>query len=157
VRISQAFPGKYLRAVDIGDGMVVTITTVQPERMGRDGDEKPVVYFREDQRGLVLNQTNAFRLAESLGDDTAGWHGRRIRLATEWYQVRGQSTQGIVAYVDGAFMEERRPPTAQESARAAQAPLDRGDDPLDDEIPFVWAGAVLLPWALALLGAGGTA
>jgi hypothetical protein len=47
--------------------------------------------------------------------------------------MRGQLVLAIRAHVDGAFQQERRPPTAQESTRTAQTPLK---DDLDDEIPF---------------------
>jgi hypothetical protein len=131
MRISRAFPGKYLRASDVQGGMTCTIAMVTMEQVNRD-EQKPIVYFKEVQQGLVLNKTNGFRLAESLGDETEEWSGRQVTLDTEWVTVRGQEVQAIRAHVDGAFMAEHRPPTAKESAAAAQKPLDD----LDDEIPF---------------------
>jgi hypothetical protein len=99
--------------------------------MGREGsaEKKPVVSFRETKQALVLNKTNAGRLSNSLGAETAAWIGKKVTLTIETYKP-GQ--MWIAASVDGAFVEERRPPTAKEAAKAAQAPLE--GDILDDDI-----------------------
>jgi len=130
MRISQAFPSRYLRAADLHGPTVCTVRTVRMEKVGQDS--KPVVYFDEVKSGFVVNATNARRLAASLGDETDNWCGRQVTLDVEQVEMRGQLVPAIRAHVDGAFMAERRPPTAKESAAAAQRPLD----PLDDEIPF---------------------
>src|SRR6187455_2556877 len=52
------YPSNYLKADDaIDNSMDLTITAIQPEKM-QDGTFKPVVFFKEDKRGLVLNVTN---------------------------------------------------------------------------------------------------
>jgi hypothetical protein len=139
MKISNAFPSKYLRAADIdemGGGLRYTSRKVVVEAVGQDRTEKPIVYFRQTQLGLVLNRTNAARLAASLGDETDGWAGQQIVLETEQVPMRGQMVNSIRVRVDGKFVEERRVPTLVESQIAAQKPLDEGGDALDDEIPF---------------------
>ena len=142
MKISEAFPSKYLRADDIdamGGQVTYTVRKAVMEEIGQDRTEKPVVYFRETPSGLVLNRTNASRLAPSLGDDTDRWIGQQIVLETEMVPMRGQLVNSIRVRVDGKFREERRPPTANEAAIAAQKPLDQDGNPfdaLDDEIPF---------------------
>jgi hypothetical protein len=139
VKISNAFPSKYLRAADIEEmsgQLVYTIRKVVLEEVGQDRQAKPVVYFRQAQLGLVLNRTNAARLSASLGDETDEWVGKTITLETEQVPMRGQLVNSIRVRVDGKFREERRPPTMVESQIAAQQPLDQGADRLDDEIPF---------------------
>ena len=138
MKISTAFPSKYLRAADIedmGGQLIHTIRRVVTEPVGQDRQEKPVVYFRSGAQGLVLNRTNAARLSASLGDETDDWVGKTIVLEVEKVPMRGQLVASIKAYVDGKFLEERRPPTAAEAAKAAQAPT-ADFDRLDDEIPF---------------------
>jgi hypothetical protein len=139
MKISTAFPSKYLRAADVdemGGEITHTIRKVVLEEVGQDRTEKPVVYFRQTQLGLVLNRTNAARLAASLGDETDRWVGQQIVLGTEQVPMRGQLVNSIRVRVDGKFREERRPPTMAEAQHAAQQPLDQGVDRLDDEIPF---------------------
>jgi hypothetical protein len=82
---------------------------------------------------MVLNKTNGLRLEASLGGDTDDWVGHQVTLYVDpAIQFQGKTVKGLRVRVDGAFVEERRPPTANETAVAAQQPL--GD--LDDEIPF---------------------
>jgi hypothetical protein len=138
VKISNAFPSKYLRAANVdemGGELRYTIRKVVLEAVGQDRTEKPIVYFRQTQLGLVLNRTNAARLAASLGDETAGWSGQQIVLETEQVPMRGQLVNSIRVRVDGKFIAERRPPTTAEVLRQQVKPLDQ-DVELDDEIPF---------------------
>ena len=52
------FPSNFFKADDFANGPVtLTITDIQPgKNAGRKA--KPVVFFKEDRRGLVLNVTN---------------------------------------------------------------------------------------------------
>ena len=77
MNFSSMFPSKYLRASDFPVPRVLTISNVGTEAM-RDGQSKPVVYFREVMQALVLNRTNGEVLADLLGDDTDNWLGGRI-------------------------------------------------------------------------------
>jgi hypothetical protein len=137
VKISTAFPSKYLRAADVDDmggELRHTIRKVVMEEVGKDRQEKPVIYFRQIQLGLVLNRTNAARLSASLGDETDAWVGKTIVVETEQVPMRGQIVNSIRVRVDGKFREERRPPTLVESQIAAQQPLDDDPDLADDPI-----------------------
>jgi hypothetical protein len=139
VKISNAFPSKYLRAADIEEmsgQLVYTIRKVVLEEVGQDRQAKPVVYFRQAQLGLVLNRTNAARLSASLGDETERWIGQQIVLETEQVPMRGQLVNSIRVRTEGNYVAERRVPTQQEAQVAAQRPLDQGGDRPDDEIPF---------------------
>jgi hypothetical protein len=137
MKVQDAFPSKYLRAADVesmGGELNYTIKRIVIEEVGQDKEEKPILYFRQIQQGLVLNRTNADRLAASLGDEMDNWAGKKITLTTELVRFGGRTVPGIVAQVDGAFMQERRPPSAKESAQAAQAPFDDDPDLADDPI-----------------------
>jgi hypothetical protein len=135
VKISNAFPSKYLRAADIdemGGQLTYTIRKVVMEEVGQDRAEKPVCYFKQTQLGLVLNRTNAARLSASLGDETERWLGQQIVLETEQVPMRGQVVNAIRVRTEGNYVAERRVPTQQEAQVAAQQPLDD----LDDRLPF---------------------
>ena len=64
----------------------LTITTVEKAEMN-DGKQKPVLYFAEDRRGLVLNKENRDVLAERFGRDPRAWAGKKVTLITR--RVRG--------------------------------------------------------------------
>lgn len=84
--INDAFPSKFLKASDLGgQEPIVTIDRVDFEAVGRSREMKAVVYFANKQKGLVLNKTNATKIATVTGTSmTEEWHGHRIRLfATE--------------------------------------------------------------------------
>jgi hypothetical protein len=75
---------KYLKAADLNGGdKVVTIDRVVEEEVGLEKERKPVVYFNGLQKGLVLNKTNADRLAHRLGDETKAWRGAGVELYSE--------------------------------------------------------------------------
>ena len=58
MRISSAFPSKYLKAADLQDKQVtVRMSHVETETIG--DDDRPVLYFQGKEKGLVLNKTNA--------------------------------------------------------------------------------------------------
>lgn|SRR5262249_35173559 len=64
MRISQTFASKYMKAADLDGGdMLATIDRVVEEEVGKDKQSKPVLYLNGQQKGIVLNRTNAERLA----------------------------------------------------------------------------------------------
>ena len=83
-KLSELYPSNYLKADDLPDeGLSMTIKTVEVEKMG--DDQKPVIYFKEknetEEKGLVLNKTNADAIAQLTGsDDTDDWEGQRITI-----------------------------------------------------------------------------
>ncbi len=86
MKISTAFPSKYLRAADIDDGAahVHNIHSVTVEEVADGEDHKPILYFDGVEKGLVLNKTNANTVAGLYGDDTERWVGNPVEMfATE--------------------------------------------------------------------------
>lgn len=83
MKISSAFPSRYLKAVDLPKNkeVQVVIDHVKMEDVSGDGtEERPVVYFKGKNKGLGLNKTNAGVLQAGLGDETEDWEGREILL-----------------------------------------------------------------------------
>lgn len=128
MNINTAFPSKYLKAdVDVTDDLLVTIKSVKMESIGQGAKSelKPVVYFNEADKGLVLNKTNAKMIGKiAKSDDTDDWRGVKIRLIATEVEFQGDIVMGI---------------RVREAKRSAKpAPDDAGtvDAPSDDEIPF---------------------
>ena len=49
--------------------------------VGPEQDAKPVIYFREHPKGVVMNVTNAKSVAKDLGEDETKWIGKRLVLS----------------------------------------------------------------------------
>ena len=94
MKISSAFPSKYLKASDLA-GMKVTVEIGEcnMEDIG-DGD-KPVLYFAGKGKGLVMNKTNASTISAQFGDDTGDWMGKTIKLYPAKTQFQGQTVDCI--------------------------------------------------------------
>jgi hypothetical protein len=96
MRISSAFPSKYIKAADLQDrDWSVTLKAVEMETMEQTGEEKPVLYFVESDRGLVLNVTNATTIATKLGDDTDVWEGKSVVLYSATTSFSGRTVPCI--------------------------------------------------------------
>ena len=84
MKTNDVFPSKYLKAEDdafeSGD-MTATIKDVIKEQLGQGKDEKPVMYFREFTKGLVVNKTN-WATCEKLftSDDSDDWIGQKVSM-----------------------------------------------------------------------------
>ena len=94
--VSELFPSRFLKAADLkGRTVKAKIKKVEVEEIGQDRDEKPVVYFEGVERGLVMNKTNAFAIAEIHGDPTGGWTGKEVELFSMMVPYQGQSVAAI--------------------------------------------------------------
>ena len=98
MRISEAYPSKYLKAADLdGQDRAVSIRACIQEELGQGAEmeTKPVLYFDGGQKGLVLNKTNAQAIADDYGDDTEAWAGREIVLFIQKVTFQGKLTPAI--------------------------------------------------------------
>jgi hypothetical protein len=78
--ILDRFPSKYLKASDITAGDIVTVKEVRDELVGPEQDAKPLIYFLEHPKGVVMNVTNAKSIAKDLGEDETAWTGKKLVL-----------------------------------------------------------------------------
>ncbi len=133
MKINDAFPSKYLAAADLNDRTVtVVIETIQMEVVGEEPkQEKPVVYFRGKQKGLVLNKTNATTIADMHGQDTDDWPGKQISIWPTQTEFKGSAVPCIRVKLGSTV------PVAQAEAFVEQITPDpsQGEVPADD-IPF---------------------
>lgn len=93
MNINDAFPSSYLKAEDLDGDTELTIKGIEVETLGED--KKPVVYFEEDDRGLVLNKTNAMTLKGLHGLDTDAWVGNKATLFPTQTDFQGRQVAAI--------------------------------------------------------------
>lgn len=95
--IKSAFPSKYFNAADITHPRGMTISSVKKERV-RDED-KIVMRFIGEQKALIVNVTNANRIADAYGSESDAWSGRPVTLVKETVYFRGSPVPGIVVRI----------------------------------------------------------
>ena len=90
---------KYLAGDMIGQNQVtLTIVSVSIEDMnsGKGGSQsKPCLHFKERDKMMVLNKTNATALAKELGPETDRWKGARITLEAPMIDAFGKQTRTL--------------------------------------------------------------
>lgn len=126
----ELFPGKYFKHSDVEDEPFVgVIAYVEKETLNTsDGErkEKPVVYFTNSAKRLVLNVTNYTTIAESLGsDETDDWFRREIELFAATTSFGGKSLPCV---------RVRAPQKAQQLPRRKRQPPPKPDE--DDGSPI---------------------
>jgi hypothetical protein len=96
--LAIASKSKYLRAIDIEEPTLFTIqnTTIDTLKVRNQEQERGVVWFREDDRGLVLNVSLTEILMDMFGSETDAWKGKRVRLFNDRrVKFRGEAVGGI--------------------------------------------------------------
>jgi hypothetical protein len=91
---------KYLSEEDIPDGdLIATITDVQKQTVGQGekAQQKWILFFKEQKKGLVLNSTNIKTLTTLFhSDDSDDWMGQKIAV---WYnpdvEMMGEIVGGL--------------------------------------------------------------
>lgn len=80
-----------------GKSVPMTIERVVNEDVSNsDGkEEKQVLYFVESKKGMILNKTNAKRIARLYGPETDEWKGIVIELYTEPVKAFGETHNAL--------------------------------------------------------------
>lgn len=127
MKMSDAFPSKYLRSSDLdGGNLRVVMQHVQMEKLG--DDTKPVLYFKGQEKGLVLNKTNAKTIAEVYGDESDDWAGGELILFTVMTEMQGKQTEGLRVRAPQP-KDNPRPAVPQNGGpRRSSAQMGRDDD-----------------------------
>jgi hypothetical protein len=139
MNIDSAFPSNYLKASDLADkSPVVTIDRIDIEPIGRDKEMKPVIYFQGKEKGLVLNKTNAKKIAELTGSkDTDDWTGCQIRIYASQTEFSGEMVECVRVKAAGAQKAQTKPAPPPEPVQDLE----------EDEVPFAWIAPLVLPLA----------
>lgn len=96
--LNDLFPSPYLAATDVEAKPVVTIKTITKKTMkNRDGEDevKPVIFFNEMEKGMVLNKTNAEIIASLYGNTLEDWTGERVQLHSVMVEAFGKRQPAI--------------------------------------------------------------
>ena len=128
MKVSDAFPSKYLSAADITDSITVTMSHTETTEL--EGKKKLVLFFKGAKKALMLNKTNASNIAKAYGDETEDWTGKPLVLFTAWVDYKGESVEAVRVRAPQPKDNPRQPQTPPK--RMAEA--DAGA--MDDEIPF---------------------
>jgi hypothetical protein len=133
MNVDEIFTSKYLKASDLqGKEVTVTIAKVGVESLN-DGERKPSLHFVGKDKGMLLNKTNTNRIATMYGKEMNEWVGKKVTLAAEWVDFKGETVEAVRVQMRG---RPGAPPDAPPAHMPPppQSPADYGS--LDDEIPF---------------------
>ena len=97
-KIGEIYSGSGLKAEDVPDledgGLIVTIKGGEVKQY--DDGPKIVLSFRETDKVLTVNKTNAEALVKLSGsDDSDDWLGLKIKLYSVDTTYNGKATRGI--------------------------------------------------------------
>jgi hypothetical protein len=122
------YGSRFLGAADLNGQRkrVKIVDTEVSDLREKDGStrRKYIVWFETEEKALVLNKTNALRLAQAFGKNREGWHGAVIELYSEMTSL---GKEGI------RLRPLRKPPQQQKP----QTPPSDEDPPFDDDPDFV--------------------
>jgi hypothetical protein len=131
---------RYFKAADMPAEKKLRIKSVTEESIGtgKDKDTKLVVWFTNDNRGLVLNRTNNRTLRGAFGDACDGWKGKIVVVFPTQDDFRGRMVP--VLRVRIPLPKEANGQLAAKPLAAAPpdelADMLDGDDELNDNINF---------------------
>jgi len=97
MNINNAFPSKWLKSSDVEEDLTLTIRAVEVETVGQgeDAEEKPVIFFEETEKGMVLNKTNANTIAGLYTPETDNWVGKKITIFATEVDFGGKQTLAL--------------------------------------------------------------
>jgi hypothetical protein len=163
LRASDFDKSPYFRAEDLQTEKKFRIKEVTAEEVGEKKEQKAVVWFKNDKRGLVLNKTNNRAIRGAFGDDMDGWKEKIIIVVPTMTDFRGKLVPALRVRIpspkqatagNGQAVTAAPPPSqpvqVAQPAQAPQPPAQELDefgqpqspekpslsDDLDDEITF---------------------
>jgi hypothetical protein len=110
---------RFFKAADLETEMKLKIKSVTEEQIGTAAEKetKLVVWFTNDDRGLVLNKTNNRTIRGAYGDPVDGWIGRIIIIFPTMVDVRGKMGPAIRVRIPAP----KQPAASNEAAAATAA------------------------------------
>jgi hypothetical protein len=138
MHLTTMFPSKYLKASDVdARGTRFVIARVTVEEVGPEREQKPLVYFENERRGLILNRTNGNAIADICGsEDAEDWTGHTIVLVSEPVFFAGRTNPGIRVRPPSAPLAAVAPAPGPVPTPKAKHAIPVAADELNDEIPF---------------------
>jgi hypothetical protein len=120
--VKDMVQSKFLRKEDFDEDQVCTIRDCKLEDVGQENEQRWVLYFKEREKGMVLNVTTIRVLESAYGGDTDHWIGNKAMV----YVDPNVSFGGKV--VGGLRLRTPK--------KAVQQPKPPKDEDFADEIPF---------------------
>jgi len=113
-----------------GKSVPMTIDRVVNEDVSNSDktEEKQVLYFVESKKGMILNKTNAKRIARLYGPETDEWKGIVIELYTEPVKAFGETHNAL--RVREAKQQAQANKTKAETLTPAERKARRANNPL---------------------------
>ncbi|HXN96010.1 MAG TPA: hypothetical protein VN879_16010 [Candidatus Acidoferrales bacterium] len=130
MKVKDMIESKYLRKEDFDEDAICTIKGLKLENLGKDDkvEERWIIYFREQAKGMVLNITSIRVLESAFGDESDNWVGKKVTV----YVDPNVSFQGRV--VGGLRLRPMKPSKA-DAVRPGTA-QETVTPELDDDLPF---------------------
>ena len=133
----------FLTKTDCGPGILVTVSGCKQENVALPGAPEELrwcLFFKEQEKPMVLNTTNAQIIAAVCGsENTDDWNGRKIVLYNDPnISFQGKLVGGIRARaprIQSAALSKAAPEPVPAPARPPPAPCDELGVPLE-ETPF---------------------
>lgn len=121
-------PSKYVAAFELqGEDVTLTIKSVRAEIIEGENnrkDKRPIIYFEEGGKPLVLNKTNAKIIIKLYTANYAAWPGKRITLYPTIVDAFGDKVEAI-RLRKVVPSSPARPTTAPRSDEPPKALVDR--------------------------------
>ncbi len=138
MRTTNLFPSRYVKAGDLDAGpqtMAIRELVVEEIGQGKDRQDKPVLYFHNRDKGLVLNVTNTRTIEDAYGTETDDWLGKSIELFSAKVDFKGDRVDAVRVRVPKSAsaddLLEEAPPRPERSKPASDPVED-----LNDDVPF---------------------
>jgi hypothetical protein len=134
---------RFLRADDFDGERKFRIKDVTEEVVGADKQEKLVVWFTNDKRGLIANKTNNRVLRGAFGDNTAGWADKIIVIFSMMVEMRGKMVPGLRVRIpppkqaDTAFMSRGQETQPLGNGPIVAKPANTKKRPVQDQLDEV--------------------
>jgi hypothetical protein len=90
------YGGRYLRAEDVSGDFIATIINVTVATFEKG--PKAVLSLEGEERGLVLNKTNAEALKAAFGKDFPDWVGRPVEVRKQRAMFAGKMVPALRVY-----------------------------------------------------------
>jgi hypothetical protein len=132
---------KYLNAGDLTEEKKLRIKSVTVEMVRQDSGQKqrPVLWFTNHKKGLVLNTTNNRTPRAALGDDMEKWVEKIIVVYPTHTDFAGKTVSALRVRIpppkEAATGNGSKPKGSVQEVLPPEPKPPLADD-LDDEIPF---------------------
>lgn len=125
MNVDQMFPSKYFRAVDLDHGdkhLVIDHVAMETLGEGEEAIEKPIIYFKNEEKGLVGNKTNMRTIAKALNSkESDEWSGRSITIYPTEVQFGAEMVPAIRVRIKGpqtfTSVKDKRQPAVKGRGR----------------------------------------